>query len=694
MRTKSRKVRLLIAVTLIASTSCVRPPVIEPPEVSPNARRSRILAADGSVLATLFIENRSEVTIDDIPAHLLEAVVAAEDQRFWSHKGFDGKAVTRAAIANAASKRTVQGGSTITQQYVKNAFYPVGRKRTLEQKIREAQLAWKLETELTKKQILERYLNTVYFGDGAYGVKAAAEQYFRKDVSQLALGESAMLAAVIRAPENYSPRIFPNLALARRNFVLRRMEKLGMIPPSDASATEASPLGISEPPLRDIKEPYVVDYVKRFVIDHPAFGRDQAERASLLFRGGVDFKTSIDLGLQQAARDSVAQILNRPGDPEAALVAIDPRTGHVLAMSGGRNYGLSQVNLALGRKGGGLGRQPGSAFKPFVLATAIEDGLLPSTMYASSPPVIRISRKEVWRPRNNEGAGGGPMSLERAMVNSVNGVFARLGMDVGPARVANTAKRMGISYSPLRGVPSISLGTQEVAPIEMASAYGTLANYGIHMEPSPLVTAVAPGGQSIPLQSTITRALDPGNAYLVTDVLRKVIEDGTGTRAQIGRPAAGKTGTSQDNADAWFVGYTPELVVAVWVGYPEGRVPMRNVHGSTVFGGTLPAMIWREFMLKALADKPALNFELPTSDLVEIDIDPRTGLLAGPYCSGRQTVQMLRQLAPTTSCAKPPDPTPAPPPSTPSSTVTPEPSPSPTQPPPSSPATEPSASPT
>lgn len=634
------------------------------PETPETALRSKILAADGTLLASLFVENREVVSYAELPTVLVDAVIAAEDQRFWFHEGVDAKAILRAAVANAGSGKVVQGGSTITQQYVKNVYF-TRKPRTLEQKAKEALLARKLERTHTKQELMQLYLNTIYLGNGAYGVKAASEEYFRKNVRDLSLAEASLLATLIQGPEIYDPRRSPVIAKQRRDSLIDRMVSLKQVSPLEASTTKAEPLTITEPPLSLYPEPFFIDYVKRTIAEDAAFGETEADRADLLYRGGVTVQTSLDPHLQELARKAIAQILNRPGDPEASLVAIDPRTGRVLAMIGGRDYSTSQVNLAMGIKGGGTGRQPGSAFKPFVLAAAIEDGLVPSTLYPAANPVIRGCGPAPWRPRNIEGSGQGFISLEDAMINSVNAVYARLGADIGPSRVVRTAQRMGVTFSKLESVCPIALGSEEVSPLEMASAFGTFANHGVLAAATPITAITGPNQSRSTFQPRYTRAIDPGTAYLVTDTLTKVIASGTGTRAQIGRPAAGKTGTSQDNIDAWFVGYTPELVTAVWVGYPQRRIPMTNVHGTRVFGGTFPAMIWKTFMERALSDTAISLFEIPKSELVTIDIDPTTGLLAGPFCAGKQTVQMLRQLAPRHTCASPsPSPTvnPAPPP--------------------------------
>lgn len=665
-----------IAMALLAP-GCYRPPTVEEPPASPAARRSTIVAYDGTLLATLFTENRDPVAFGDVPKILVDAVVAAEDQRFWSHKGVDLKAILRAGLRNVSEKEAVQGGSTITQQYVKNVYFPIDRPRTFRQKVREAEIALRLEEHHSKREIMEKYLNTVYFGDGAYGVKAAAEEFFRKPIASLSLAEAALLAGIIRSPESDNPRRNFQRAYARRAYVLARMRTLRMITPDEEGAASAQSLGVLPPPQRAVLEPHFVEYIKQSIINDPVYGDDEADRAALLFRGGIQIKTTIDPRLQQIARQAIGDVLGRPGDPEVALVSIETKTGKIRAMVGGRNFRLSQVDLTLGRKGGGSGRQSGSAFKPIVLAAAFDDGMRAEALYSASPPVIRVSRSEVWRPKNAEGGGGGMLSLTNATIHSVNAVFARLGMDVGPARIARMGQRMGITAE-LNGHPSISLGAEEVSPLDMAAAFSTLANYGLQVTPKPVETIRMPGGTRFVPETRVRRAFDPGIAWMVTDILRRVITEGTGKRADIGRPAAGKTGTSQDYADAWFVGYTPELVTAVWVGYPEGRISMRNVHGIRVFGGTFPAQIWSLFMSRALSGSPAIDFELPWADMVTIEIDPATGLRAGPYCSGGETVTMLKQLAPTQTC---PSPSPAP---SPAETAPP------TEP---SPAAEPAASP-
>ncbi|MDQ4125790.1 MAG: PBP1A family penicillin-binding protein, partial [Actinomycetota bacterium] len=625
----------------------------------PLALRSTFRAADGSVLARFFKENRKLVDLDDVPQSLIDAVLAAEDARFFDHPGFDVRAIARAALVNLAEGETVQGGSTITQQYVKNTFFRRPAE-TLERKAKELRLAIEVEKRYDKREILELYLNTVYFGRGTYGVAAASESYFGHGVRDLTVAEAALLAAAIRAPSRYDPREHARRARARRNYVLGRMETLGELSPRRAAVARRRPLGVvPPPPPLESRYPYFVEAVRQELLADARLGRSDDERARALYEGGLVVKTTLEPELQAAAERAVADVLDQPGDPAAALVAIRPSTGRVVAMVGGRDWSQSQVNLALGRKGGGSGRQPGSAFKPIAAAAAIEAGIPFDAQYESSAASFTFEDGSTWSPTNAEGGGRGLMPLREALVHSVNGVFARLALQLGPAAIVSQAKRMGVR-SKLPVYPSIVLGTAQVSVLDMATAYATLANGGTMIEPTTIAEVQTAGGEVLrPDQEVDLGAMSPGTAYLVTRALEDVIERGTGRAADIGRPAAGKTGTTNDYVDAWFAGYTPDLVAVVWVGYPEGAIPMFDVHGIRVAGGTFPALIWRQFMGAALAGEPPKAFDIPRTELVTVEIDPKSGLLAAEWCPGKPKT-MLRQLAPTQTC---PAPTPAPLPS-------------------------------
>ena len=647
----TRRARCLaVALALLVSGCSLG--AIDLADERPLALRSTITAADGTMLARLYRENRELVSIDDIDPDVIDAVIAAEDERFFEHPGYDLKAIARAAIINATEGKILQGGSTITQQYVKNTFFRDPPK-TLARKARELRFAIEVERLYSKDEILERYLNTVYLGQGAYGVKAAAETYFGRDTFSLSIQEAAMLAALIKAPARYDPRDHPKRGLARRNYVIDRMAELEMISDSEATVAKEARLGvIPDPPRFVTRQPYFVEAVRQEILRDPRLGKNPDERDDELWRGGLTIESTLVPRLQRAARRAVDSVLNQPGDPDAAVVAIRPSTGQIVAMVGGRDWGLSQVNLALGKIGGGSGRQPGSSFKPIVAAAALESGIPLDTRYEASPFTFTFDDGSTWSVRNSEGTAGGFLPLDEAMVRSVNGVYARLGLQLGPGQIATQAQLMGVR-SDLPSGPAIALGSAQVSVVDMAAAFATLANYGTAIEPTTIRRITRANGEVLkPDQETIPSAVAPGNAYLLTKVLEQVLIRGTGTGARIGRPAAGKTGTTNLYVDAWFVGYTPDLVAAVWVGHPQGSIPMFSVHGIRVAGGTLPATIWRLFMLDALSNLPPRRFKVPKSDVVVVEIDPVTGLLAAPWCPGERQ-KMLRQLAPTQYCPLP-----------------------------------------
>ena len=656
MGRRGSHIAVLAVVTTLWASACSLAPV-DLDDERPLALRSTIRAADGTLLARLFRQNRVLVDADDIPSVLEDAVLAAEDARFFEHPGYDVRAIARAAIVNLDEGEIEQGGSTITQQYVKNTFFK-DAPRTFERKARELRLAIEVERRYSKQEILDRYLNTVYLGQGAYGAKVAAKTYFGTGVQNLTVREAALLAGLIKAPSFYDPRRHPRRAIKRRNWVLNRMVTIGKLDLDTADKAKKAPLGVmADPPRTQTREPYFVEAVKREVLGDRRFGSTERERARALYRGGLRIQTTLDRELQRAAEEAITSNLNQPGDPEAALVAIRPSTGAIVAMIGGTNWNASQVNLALGQAGGGSGRQSGSAFKPIAAAAALEQGRSLETHYAAGPASFLMQDGSTWIVRNSEGTAGGTLPLGEATVRSVNGVYARLALDIGPAAIANQAKMMGIRTKLPKTNPSIVLGSEEISVLDLATAYATLANNGTTVEPTTIEQVRLGNGEIVrPNQKIVPEAVTPGNAYLLTKVLEQVIQRGTGKEANIGRPAAGKTGTTNDYKDAWFAGYTPDLAVAVWVGYRFPR-PMTNVHGIRVSGGSFPAAIWRDFMIEAHRGKPVKRFELPKSELVTLLIDPVTGLLAAPWCPGEPR-KMLRQLAPTSYCPQPPPPPP------------------------------------
>jgi penicillin-binding protein 1A len=616
---------VVVVVAAVAAGACsYTPPEIDvaPPAT---AESSKIYAADGSLLTTLHAEeNRENVALDDLPRHLHDAVLAIEDARFFEHKGVDVKAVLRAAVTNTAEGDVVEGGSTITQQYVKNTI--LGPERTFERKIEEALLAVQMERRYTKERILELYLNTIYFGNGAYGVQAAAHEYFGVDASELTLPQSALLAGLIRAPSQTDPYDRPDAATTRRNLVLRRMASLGWVDDAVTDAAREEPLGLAE--AADVPRypaPHLVEKVKRFVLDDPRFGETPGERQGLLFGGGLRIQTTIDLELQAQAEDAIAKVLSDPGrDPDAAVLALEPATGFVRAMVGGKDFfgGGAQAKVDLAT--GGNGRPAGSSFKPLVLAGALEKGVSLDKVYAA-PPKISIPLPDgPWEPQNYEGSGGGEASLFEATVRSYNTVYAQLIMEVGPQEAVTTAARLGV-LSPLDPYPSAVLGTNLVRPLDMAAAFATFANRGTRVRPT-FVTKITRSDGTILYQHRHEqeRVLDRRIADQVNGVLQAAVERGTGTRAKIGRPVAGKTGTGQEWRDAWFVGYTPDLVAAVWTGFAEEgkRSMVPPTTRIRVTGGSWPAQIWQLFMTAALAEVPVTPFAEPEA-LPELP--PETG---------------------------------------------------------------------
>ncbi|HYG71611.1 MAG TPA: transglycosylase domain-containing protein [Actinomycetota bacterium] len=650
-RSTLRAAAMLLLCAIVAS-ACNLPSLREAREDSTALPQTSFLyAADGSLITELHAgEDRVVVNAKNIPEVMRQAVIAIEDQRFYDHSGIDLRAILRAAYVDATSGEIVEGGSTITQQLVKQIY--VGGEETVTRKIREAYLAWQLEHKLTKEQILTKYLNTVYFGNGAYGILAAARTYFDVDPLDLTLEQAAFLAGTIAAPNRYDPVTHLNRAKHRRNRVLERMWELGMITRHRLEKTRAAEFVLDMTHQEEKRYPaaYFVDYFKQWFLSNPRFGETRDDRYRLLFTGGLRIVTTVDPRMQEAAERAVSSILTEPSDPYAALTAIDPRTGYVRAMVGGRDFWnerdrFARINLATG---GSTGRQAGSAFKPFALVAALESGLTRSTSLNGSSARILLQDGTYWEPQNAEGGGYGTISLESASVNSVNIAYANLlaemgGGDpyIGAAKVVETATRMGVRCcprtaepnGPLAAVPSAVLGVNETNSLEMASAYGTLAFGGQHVQPTPVISVTTRDGdvlyQANPNPESV---LDPSIASEAVDILKGVVSGGTGTAANIGRPQFGKTGTAQNSSDAWFVGAIPQMVTAVWVGYPSGQVSMCCTRIGTVYGGTWPASIWRTFMSVATDRMKVRDFPVAIeSDQVTLRVDVGRGCLANPY---------------------------------------------------------------
>ncbi len=644
----------VVVTAIVASTLLYPPPLDELPDPRPpgGSQLSRVYDVNGREIA-IFREFDQRVPLEAgaVPEHLKQAVISMEDQSFYANSGVDFRGALRALIANVRGQEITQGGSTITQQYVKNAY--VGTERTLERKLKEAVLARQLDRLVDKDEILFKYLDAVYLGGDAIGVGAASMSYFRKPVSELTLSESALLAGLIPAPSDFEPRGSPEEAEERRVLVLDTMLDQGHITEAEheeavdqrlwLAADGPAPRGstLVYPTAKGPTEyPYFVDYVRRYL---------ESQYGQAVYAGGLEIHTTLDPRLQETAERTVSEALAGTQPPiEMALVSVEPGSGFVRAMVGGRDFNATagQVNLALGKchqapeevrdgvdvaascwsddaisvEGGGSGRQPGSSWKPFVLAAALEQGMSDSTVY-SAPSTYRIPNcvgDENCTINNYEGSAGGSASLRTATERSYNTVYAQVIQDVGVPEVGAMAKKLGISSawvaSPERHNLEYALGSQEVSPLDMASAFGVFAASGERFPATPVLWVSDVNGDIVEdnRQRQPERVLPASVAYTVTDILKGVISGGTGTAADIGRPAAGKTGTAQEWRDAWFVGYTPTLSTAVWIGDKTKPTSLFNIKGvSRVTGGSIPAETWKVFMTQALEGVPPTDFEQP-----------------------------------------------------------------------------------
>jgi penicillin-binding protein 1A len=565
-----------------------------------------IYAGDGSKLGVVRSdEARAPVSLERIPKGLQHATVAIEDERFYEHGGIDPEAIARAALKNLEAGRTVEGGSTITQQLVRNLCLR-NPARDVERKIVEAKLAIEYAERHSKRQILDAYLNTASYGtvEGAtaIGVGAAAKIYFSRPVWKLSLAQAALLAGLPQAPSEYNPLLHPAAARARRGEVLAKMAKLGYLSPARSRAARARGLGLDlDRGYFAKREPYFFDYVEDRLID--AYGVRRVRD------GGLQVHTTLDPGLQDVALEAMRSALPYSEDPSSALVSIDPRNGHVEAMASSSSYEDSQFNLAAQGH-----RQPGSTFKTFVLTTAIKQGIDPySTYYTSKHLDLDLPEWGHWEVSTADEGYLGSVNLQQATVASDNTVFAQLDLDVGPRQVKWTARSMGIE-SPLDGIPAEGIGGLRigVSPLEMADAYATLAGGGVRHKPVAIERVVFPGGRvDEPQRARPRRVVSKPIAYEVWRLLHDNVTEGTGTAAYTGCPGqGGKTGTTDNFTDAWFAGIQPNLATVVWVGYPQSNaIEMTSVHGTTVYGGTFPAEIWHS--LYSGAEVPCEEVEQP-----------------------------------------------------------------------------------
>ena len=608
---------------------------------------TRVYSDDDRLLAEFFLEKRTPIALDQVPDNLIKGLIATEDARFYSHRGLDLRGIARALYRNIRARKVLEGGSTLTQQLAKVLF--LTPERSVSRKLKEMVLALKIEQRYTKREILTLYLNQIYFGSGAYGAEAAAQTYFGKPARDLSLAECALLAGLPRSPKYYSPFQSRERALGRRAYVLKRMVATGAVSEADADEAKRSPLPTH--PIQAMQgpapAPYFVEYIRQRVEER--FG------SGILYSGGLNIYTSINGRLQEYAEDGVRKVLptlesrlragrkKRGGHAEplqAAVVAMDPVTGHVVAMVGGRDFSTSQFNRAWQAM-----RQPGSAFKPMVYAAALERGYSNADILSDTPVTIRLDARKTWTPENFTRTYQGDVTLRRALAQSLNAPTVRLLTAVGINETIRIARSLGIE-SPLRPVPALALGSSDVTLLELTAAYAVFANQGIRQQPVAILRITDSSGRTLYVNDALpVQAIRPETAYLITSLLKGVVEQGTGWKArELGRPVAGKTGTTNDYRDAWFIGYTPALVAGVWVGYDDQRSLGPKATGARV---ALP--LWLEFMKQAVRDQEPVDFSVP-GDIVFRNIDPVTGLLSTERCRSSLREAFLSGTEPRKYC--------------------------------------------
>jgi len=611
---------------------------------------TRVFDVNGELISQLWIEQRTIVPLDKIPLTLQNAVIATEDERFYKHIGIDPIGIIRAFVSNIMHGSVTQGASTITQQLARNLF--LTRERTITRKIREALLSLQIERNYTKKQILEMYFNEIYFGEGSYGAESAARTYFGKHVEELNLPECATLAGLPKAPNNFDPYKNPLDTLKRRNTVLDRMVSNNFI--TQQEATEARNIPIELKKIEVQNAPYFVEYVRQQL--------ESRYGSNAVYKGGLSVYTTLDIKLQEAAQRALAKglenaeilarksrLTNIPVTQviQGALLAIDPHTGAIRSMIGGIDYRKSVFNRAIQAH-----RQPGSSFKPIIYAAAIENGYTMADVFLDSPVVYPdpITGKP-WRPVNFSSKFKGPTTLHTALMYSINVVTVKLLEKLGIQPVVSMARRLGFT-SKITPNLSLGLGTSEVTLEEMVRAFSAFANQGVRVEPFGILSVKDSSGHVLENNAPVGQeVLDPHVAYIMANTMKDVIDHGTGRiirRLGFTYPAAGKTGTTNDNIDAWFIGFVPDLTCGVWVGYDE-----RQSLGKKQTGGETAAPIWAEFMKAATEGKPAKDFEPPKgsdADFVRKRICLDSGLLASARCPRTRDEIFKKETAPTKTC--------------------------------------------
>jgi penicillin-binding protein 1A len=615
---------------------------------------TRIVAADGTPLADLGGAPQGAVRLDRLPKHVARAVLAAEDADFYQHSGVDPKGVFRALLNNVRGNK-IQGGSTITQQLAKLNY--TGGRRTAFRKLRELLYAVRLEQRYSKDELLERYINQVYFGDNAYGLAAASRTFFGLAPDRLSPDQAATLAGKIEAPEGLDPRRNPNRVRTRRDQVLRNMAKHGWLSGAQLQLARAEPVRVlPEAPPGDrspARASHFVALATREAAAIDALGATAEARRNRLFTGGLTVVTTLDVKAYDAAVLAAGVSLPGPADPEAAVVSVVPGDGAIRVLYGGRDPARAFDVASQGQ------RQPGSSFKPFVYLSALRAGIDPRTrLDASSPKTVRCNGAP-WTVRNFEGGARGPTTVDDATVHSINAVYAQLMVEVGPQSVAHMAESLGIDADELKDPQcAMALGglRRGIRPIEQAAAFATFAAHGVYAAPYAVTRIVDRHNHVVHVHALATHdRISATEAGVLTAALERVVQQGTGRAADFGRPVAGKTGTTEDYGNAWFIGYVPQLATAVWVGYPQGDVPMRNVHGIAVTGGSFPARIFSAYMRQALADTPVEPLSIASPDALSFrPFTSTTGAARRPRVAPPVSTSPPVTASPTTTTSRPP----------------------------------------
>ncbi len=651
MLNKKKKIFLLFfgltmwVIGLITVLSVIKKYVSQLPETSAleeikPSLITKIYDINEEVIAEIFAERRILVPLGKIPVDLQNAVIATEDTRFFKHWGISLRDTLRAFLTNLFHRRVIQGGSSITQQLARVLF--LNKEKTLPRKIKEALLSLKIENRYTKEEILEMYLNHIYFGHGTYGIESASQNYFNKCTEELNLAECALLAGLIRSPENYSPFNNPEAAKRRFKWVLYRMRKIGYITPQEEKEAFLSAYKVKKSgSIINKNAPYFVDPLRQYL--------ENTYGTNTTYRGGLKVYTTLDLQMQRIAEQTLEDHLRRFDEVhmstapiQGSLVSLEVKTGKIKALIGGRDFKISQFNRVTQAQ-----RQPGSAFKPFLYAAALDNNFNAASIIDDSPIIFYNTGRDweilknvpelfklnlsttgensnkIWIPENYDQKFLGPTTIRIALEQSRNVCAVKLISEIGPRTVSSYAHKLGIE-SPLGTNLSLALGSSEVNLLELTQAYGTFANQGIKVSPYSIIKIEDALGNILEVnRAKEEEVLSPQTAYLITDLLQGVIKNGTGYNARaLGRPSAGKTGTTNEFNDAWFIGYTPELVTGVWVGYDD-----RSTLGERESGGVVACPIWTQFMQETLKNKPVSDFPVP-ENIVFIKIDPKTGLLA------------------------------------------------------------------